>query len=169
MPNSELQLRFRVRGAQIDPELLTSILGIVPTESFHVGERLGRAVHEVAGWEWWSKLCGSDTTPLIKMFVELFVAHQEILRSCVDDGAVITLTVVGHLGTGLVTNYAEAERRGYEPDKSTSFEPFLDSDLLALQFDAEAVQFLGFISASLSTHIAADLGGGNGPLWTIRW
>ena len=50
MPNSELQLRFRVRGAQLDPELLTSSLGIVPTRAstsancggrIQVGGRLG--------------------------------------------------------------------------------------------------------------------------------
>ena len=70
--------------------------------------------------------------------------------------------MVGDIGADLITSVAKAERHGshgFDPD--APFEPDLDSDLLALQFDAQAMRFLGFISASLLTHISADLGGGN--------
>jgi hypothetical protein len=144
----------------LDPESLTASLGITPTRSFHVGERHGKAAHDVAGWEWFSDWAGWDTDPLVDQFVQLFNPHAAVLQSCVENGATVRLAVVGDLGADLVDNQEEAEGRGFGYEENETFVPFLDCDRVGLGFDVNTIRFLASISASLDTHIDIDLDDG---------
>jgi hypothetical protein len=161
MPKTCLQLRFRLRGPNLDPERLTATFEIDPARSFHVGELTGRAVHDVAGWDWFSDWSGRDTDPLIEHFLQLFGPHEAILHSCVDEGATVALSVVGDLDADVVDNQDEAERLGFGYEDDETFTPFLDCDRVGVSFDTRALQFLASISASLHTHIDIDLDDGN--------
>ena len=112
-----LQLRFRVWGHNLDPDALTQRLGIEPSRKFHIGERPGRAAHEVAGWEWRSEWTGWDIESSMGRLVALLGPHRNVLRSCVEEGATIRLMVAGEFDMDVVTDLEEAERRGYGFDE----------------------------------------------------
>jgi len=77
----------------------------------------------------------------------------------VDEGATITLRVVGEINMDVVSSVEEADRRGYATDEG-EFSPFLDGDRVGLYFDSGGLQFLADIGATLDTHIDIDLDDG---------
>jgi Domain of unknown function (DUF4279) len=148
-----------VWGRNLDPEALTLQLEVEPSRSFLVGERAGRAAHEVAGWEWESEWSGWDIEPSVRRLIGLLGPHRAILKSCVDDGATARLVVAGEIDMDVVPTLAEADSRGYGFEAG-EFAPFLDGDRVGLYFDSDALQFLADIGATLDTHIDIDLDDG---------
>jgi hypothetical protein len=154
VPTSRLQLHFRLWGAQLDPESVTSATGVEPSRSFHVGERRGKAANPVAGWEW-NSAWGDDEKPLLAEMLQVLGPHSALLRRCVDEGADAWVAIVGTV-SGTVIDTPELAEAG-SLSTGDPFEPFFDGDRVALMLDREVVAFLASIGASVTTHIDAVL------------
>jgi len=135
---------------------MTASLGVEPTKSFRVGDRR-LALKDFAGWEWWSAWSDWDITPLTISLMDLFNDHREVIQQLVSDGASVNLEVVGDVDADLVDNREEAVRRRYDTSEEP-FRPFLDSDRVGLEFNADLLGFLASLSASLDIDI--DIFGG---------
>jgi hypothetical protein len=156
MPSTHVRLRFWLWGADLDPEKLTTATGVIPSRSFHVGERRGRAANPVAGWEWESQW-GPDDEPLFDDILRVLGPHAATLRAEVDKGAEAHLSISGEVYGSVVATPVEAERRSLYVPEDRPFEEFLYCDRVALFLRPEVVEFLAAIHASLGTHIDAEL------------
>jgi hypothetical protein len=154
MASTELQLILRVRGAALQPSVLTRQTGIVPTRSFEVGEARGRSA-ETAGWDLESPT-GADDEPLLADLVARLQPHRDVLRAWRQQGCTITLTVVGEVRGDLVQEPEEADRRGYLVENDRPFEPFFDVDRVGVGLNESAVAFLAEVGAAYYTHIDCE-------------
>jgi uncharacterized protein YejL (UPF0352 family) len=98
---------------------------VQPTKSFGVGERSGPAVHEVAGWEWWSDWGDSDVEPLMAEMLRVLQPHEASFEAAASNGASVSLTVVGEVSADLITTEAEASAIGWDNGEGDAFRPFL--------------------------------------------
>jgi len=139
---THLQLRFRLRGRDLDPERVTNSTGLQPTCAFARGERRGGS-RESAGWQWWSTWWDKqDTDPLMDQLLQVLGPYRSVFRHEVDLGAEATLSVVGEVYGVVIGSAEEAERRRYAwGDGSEPFEPFFASDRVAVGLDRDVLEF----------------------------
>lgn len=154
MASTELHVVFRVRGTHYDPDRITALTGVWPTRAFRVGDATGRSAR-TAGWEWQTETA-SDDVPLIASVVAELGPHAHVFRAARDDGATVSLTVVGEVRGDLVPTAAEAERRQILAEENEEFVPILDVDRVGVSLNGEAIQFLAAAGARYSTHIDCE-------------
>lgn len=155
VPSTRLHLVFRLRGPKVNPEWLSERTGIEPHRSFHVGESRAEASKSVAGWEWRSE-DGPDDEPIVEDLLAALGSHVDILRRCRDEGADISLTVVGEVRGDVVDSVDEAERRRWSVDEREPFRPTFDVDRVGLQLSEAAILFLAAVGASYYSHIDVE-------------
>jgi hypothetical protein len=90
---------------------LTDEIGIEPHTKYLAGEPLrGPCVHERAGWEWRSDL-REDAEPLLESLLSLFEPHIDLIALCGEQGAEVSLTIVGSIAGDVVASEEEADWR----------------------------------------------------------
>lgn len=156
VPSTVIDLVFRVWGARLNPEELTVATGITPARSFHVGEMRGAAANRVAGWEWRSAE-GEDDEALMQALLRDLAPHVDLFRLCHEEGATLSLTVVGVIRGDLVESWEEAERRKIRAENGDRFRRFLDADRVGVSLSEAAIQFLAAVGATYETHIDLEL------------
>jgi hypothetical protein len=156
---TDLQLRFRVRGKDLNPQALTLATGIEPARQFRIGEARGAYARTVAGWDWESDpWTDANTTALFDLALLILGPHEAAFARCTEEGATtIRLTVVGSVYGEVIATPEEADKRGFAPDRPGMFEPFFAADRVAIWMGPEIMGFLSRIRATFDTHIDADL------------
>ena len=99
---------------------------------------------------------GPEDEPQVASLLATFSPHVAVLRRCRDDGAMISLTIVGEVRGDVVGSPREAERRKLLADESDAFKPFFDVDRVGVSLSAVAIRFLADIGASFHTHIDVE-------------
>jgi hypothetical protein len=158
---THLQLRFHLRGRDLDPERVTNSTGVQPTCAFAKGERRGRS-RESAVWQWWSAWWDKqDIDPLMDQLLQVLGPYRSVFRREVDLGAEATLSVVGEVYGVVIGSAEEADRRRYAwGDGSEPFEPFFASDRVGVGLNREVLEFLVDVGATFDTHIDPELDDG---------
>jgi hypothetical protein len=156
---TDLDLKFRVCGKDLDPEALTAATRIEPTRTFHVGESRGAYARTVAGWEWTDHCAEVVTTPLFDRALLTLGPHEETFArlTAAPSTTTISLTVAGHVYGEMITTHEEQERRGFAPDHGGPFKPFFEADRVEIWLDPEIMGFLSRIRATFNTHIEVEL------------
>ena len=156
---TNLELKFRVWGKDVDPHALTDATGIEPSRHFRIGESRGAYARTVAGWEWhsgsWTEV---DTTGLFDLALLTLGPHEATFARCTETGSTtIWLTAVGYVYGEVIATPEENDRRGFAPIESHPFKPYFAADRVVIALDPEIMGFLSRIRASFDTHIDAEL------------
>ena len=151
VPSTVIDLVFRVWGARLSPEEVTLATGITPARSFRVGEMRGAAAKRVAGWEWRSAK-GDDDEALMQTLLRDLGPHTALFRRCHEEGAMLSLTVVGVIRGDLVESWEEAERRKIDAENGDRFRRFLDADRVGVSLSDAAIQFLAAVGELRDAH-----------------
>jgi hypothetical protein len=154
----QLWLGLSVMGREVDPNSITTTIGVTPSRVFEIGDSKGAFAEDKAGWAWTSGLTSETLEAPLAEFAQIFGPHAQSFRTMAEVGASVLLTVHGEVFTDVIATRDEAVRRQWHVSVADDeFESFLDHQRVELYIDSDSNQLLGKMGASVDTYIVFNL------------